>query len=462
MSQVVRTTISCPRCGHTFSAVVEQIIDVGRDSQAKQRFLSGRVNMIACPSCGSTFAVGTPLMYHDPAKKLLIVHVPMQINMSTTERERVIGDLTRRVTDSVPQAQRGAYLLTPKQALTIPGMIDMILDADGITADMREAQRAKMQVVNLFLQSQPDGWAALVDEHDDHIDEEFFQILLATVQNAAETGRPEVSEVLTGLYSFLLQNTTIGQSLLQAIQAQEATLQQVAQELEEMGDDMTREDFMDLVLDSMDDDDRLQALVSLIRPAFDYGFFQALTDQIEAADGDEQADLSQLREKLSQLTTAIDAQTQAVLQRATETLRVILNSQDIDAAIRPRLDQIDDTFLAVLQANIQAAEKAEDMQTLERLQRVLDHILTLIRDSAPPQIKLINEIMSQADDNDAYALIEDRAPEFGPELLDLMDAVADDLEANGQEDTAERLRDFCDFAAEHVGDAPRYSLGRED
>ncbi len=76
----------------------------------------------------------------------------MELSISTPERERVIGDLTRRLTDNIPQEQRRAYLLTPKQALTMPGMIDMILDADGITAEMRDAQRQKMQVLNMFLQ----------------------------------------------------------------------------------------------------------------------------------------------------------------------------------------------------------------------------------------------------------------------------------------------------------------------
>ena len=456
MSQVVRTTLSCPQCGTSFPAVVEQIIDVGRDPQAKQRFLSGRINMIACPQCGNTFAVGTPLLYHDPAKKLLIVHVPMQLNVSTQEREGVIGDLTRRVVDSVPQAQRGAYLLNPKQALTIPGMIDTILDADGITEEMRDAQRAKMQVLNLFLQTRPDGWEDLLDEQDEHIDDEFFQILMATVQNAAETGRPDMAEVLSGLYNFLLQNTTAGMTILEAMQAQEGAMQQVAEELQTLGEDMTREDFMTLVLESMGDGARLQALVSLIRPAFDYGFFQALTEHIDATQGDEQAALLELREHLTTLASTIDEQTQVVLQRATETLRIIINSEDIDAAIRPRLEQIDDTFLAVLQANIQQAEQSGDQATLGRLQQVLERVLAIIRDSAPPQIKLINEIMTQANDDDAYGLIEARAPEFGPELLDLMDAVADDLDQNGQEDNAERLREFCDFAADHVGDAPNF------
>jgi hypothetical protein len=181
-----------------------------------------------------------------------------------------------------------------------------------------------------------------------------------------------------------------------------------------------------------------------------------LTGRIEASNGTERDSLLHLRQQLTDFTSLIDQQTQAVLQRATETLRVILNSQDIDAAIRPRLDQIDDTFLAVLQANIQQAEKAGETQTLQRLQQILDRVLQIIRDSAPPQLQVINAVMTTETDEEAEELIVERAPEFGPELLDLMDAVAADLDESEQPDAAARMRRLADLAAEHVGDVPRF------
>ncbi len=456
MSQVVRTTLGCPRCGNNFQAIIEQIIDVGRDPQAKARFLSGRVNMVTCPNCGHTMAVGTPMLYHDPGKELMIIFVPMELSISTPERERVIGDLTRRAIDNVPQEQRKAYLLTPKQALTIPGMIDMILDADGVTAEMRDAQRQKMQVLNMFLQSGPDQWPTLIDEQAQHIDGEFMQMILVTAENSAETGKPQLAEALIMLYNFMVQNTPAGQELMRAAQAQEETVRAVAEELQAMGDDMTRNDFLNLVLNYAGDHDRVQAVAGLMRPALDYQFFQELTARIEAADGDEQQRLEGLRDHLLELTSVIDQQTQAVLQRAADNLRVILNSEDIDAAIRPRLDQIDDTFMAVLQANIQAAQQHNDERTTERLQMVLQKIMEILRDSAPPQLQFINAVMTTETDEEAEELIVERAPEFGPELLDLMDAVAADLDESEQPDAAARMRRLADLAAEHVGDAPRF------
>lgn len=450
MSQVVRTTITCPRCRTSFPAIIEQIIDVGHDPQAKIRFLSGRANMITCPNCGHVFAVGTPLLYHDPAKELLVMYVPMELNISTAERERIMGELTRRLTESIPPEQRKGYLLQPRQALTLPGMIDMILDADGITADIREAQREKMRIMEMFLQVGPAQWPAMIEEHQAVLDHEFFQMILATAENAAETGKEDMADALMQLYHYLIQNTAAGQDIIQMAEAQEETVRSVAEAIQALGDDMTREDFMNLVLSYADDDERLQALVGLMRPALDYPFFQELTRRVDTARGEERERLTRLRQRLLDLSSVIDQQTQLVLQRAADTLRVIVNSQDIDAAIRPRLDQIDDTFLAVLQANIRAAEQNKDQRSADRLRLVLQKVLEILRESAPPQIRLINDLMSTASDEEAREIIDEHAPNFGAELPELMDVIADDLEANNQTRSAQRLRALRDYAAAHI------------
>jgi len=450
MSQVVRTQITCPRCGQRFTGIIEQIIDVGQDPQAKQRLLSGQINTLTCPSCGSPVSIGTPLVYHDPSKELLIVYMPMELNVNQQERERVMGELLRRVTEQIPQEKRRAYLLQPRQALTIPGMLDTILEADGITAEMREAQREKLRIMEMFLQVNPDQWPAMVQEQDAHIDAQFFQLLLITAENAAKTGRHEMAEGLIQLYNFLVQNTAAGREAIAAAEAQERVIQDISAELEALGENMTREQFMELVLRHAEDEEHLQALVGVMRPAFDYIFFQSLSELVDRAGGAERERLTRLRDRLLELTALLDQQTQAVLKRAADTLRVILNSQDIDAAIRPRLDQIDDTFLAVLQANIQAAEQQGNLDLSARLKLVLERTLAILRESAPPQIRFINEVMAAESDEAAQELIATEGARFGSELLDLMDAIAEDLDASAQTQSAERLRTLRRFAEEHV------------
>jgi len=450
MNQVIRTTLNCPHCGHRFSAIIEQILDVGRNPQIKARFLSGRLNMVPCPNCGQIVGVSAPLLYHDPAKELLLIHVPMELNISPLERENLIGDLTRRLTDSIPQEKRRAYLLQPRQALTLPSLIDMILEADGITQEMREAQREKLRVIEMFLQVNPDQWERLVQEQNKHIDSEFFELLLATAENAAATGKNVMSESLLYLYEYLMEHTTVGQEMLAAVQAQQQTVQEVAERLQAMGEKMTRDDFMALVLEYAGDDERLQAVAGLMRPALDYTFFQELTRRIERASGTERERLEHLRARLAELTAAIDEQTQAVLQRAVQTLRTIASSEDVDAAVRSRLDQLDETFMAVLQANIQAAQQAGDTRSAERFQLVLDRVLAVMRDSAPPQIRLINDLVNAESDEEARQLLAEQAPAFGPELIEIMDAIQADLDEHDQPDSARRVRALRDMAAQLV------------
>ena len=72
-------------------AQLEQILDVGRDPQAKQRLLSGRTNLVTCPNCGYQAMLGTPLIYHDPAKQLLLLYIPMELNLPAQEQNKLIA-----------------------------------------------------------------------------------------------------------------------------------------------------------------------------------------------------------------------------------------------------------------------------------------------------------------------------------------------------------------------------------
>ena len=88
------TTVTCPQCQTPFAAQIEQIFDVGRDPAAKARFLRGRFNVITCPRCRFQSMVATPIVYHDPAKELLMTFVPMELGLPQAEQERLREDLT--------------------------------------------------------------------------------------------------------------------------------------------------------------------------------------------------------------------------------------------------------------------------------------------------------------------------------------------------------------------------------
>ena len=145
------TQIPCPNCNTPVPARIEQLLDVGRDPSAKTRLLSGSLNHLRCPACGFEGQAATPLVYHDPEKELLLTFTPMELNINKNEQEKIIGQIISRLSESLPAEQRKAYLLQPQGALTMQGLIDQVLEADGITKEEIEAQRAKMRLFEQFL-----------------------------------------------------------------------------------------------------------------------------------------------------------------------------------------------------------------------------------------------------------------------------------------------------------------------
>jgi len=133
---------------------VNTLIDAAQDPQAKIALLSGRINVAVCPNCGAPNTVLTPLMYHDPSKELLVSYVPMELGLPKDTQEKMIGELMRELTSQLPQGSFKAYLLQPRQALTMQGLIDQVLQADGVTPEMMEDQRARVRLVEQFLQAQ--------------------------------------------------------------------------------------------------------------------------------------------------------------------------------------------------------------------------------------------------------------------------------------------------------------------
>ena len=104
----------CPRCRQTMVANVQQIFDLARDPQAKQKLLSGQFNTAICSSCGYASPLGTPLVYHDPEKQLFLTYYPAELNTPLPEQERILGQLIRSVVDALPAEKRGGYLFQPR------------------------------------------------------------------------------------------------------------------------------------------------------------------------------------------------------------------------------------------------------------------------------------------------------------------------------------------------------------
>lgn len=430
----VRTTVSCPNCRQPVQASVEQVFDVAQDPSAKQRFMSGRFNLINCPNCKYQGQVASPVLYHDPQREMFMTFVPMELGLPQAEQERLIGRLMNEVINKLPQDQRKGYLLSPKPAFTLQGMIERVLEAEGITKEVLDAQRSKVQFLQQVLQAPEDTWPAVIRENDDKIDATLFQLLGASAKSTAASGNRAGAEKMMGLQNALVEHSTFGAQVRQ----RQEVLQDVARELQGLGDKLTPDKLLELVTKATDDD-RLAAYVSYARPGMDYAFFEALTRRIDKAAPEEKARLSGVRDKLLALTQQVDQATQARMGEATELLQQILSAPDPRQAIAENLQRIDDTFLSVLSLNIEAAERANRKDVVERLTQLNDEIMAVMQEAAPPELQFINTLVQMESDEAAIAALKAQPEMVSHELVEALAYVQDSLRQNGQAPMVERL-----------------------
>jgi ElaB/YqjD/DUF883 family membrane-anchored ribosome-binding protein len=439
--------LQCPSCGRPFVAAVDTVIDPALDPQAKGRLLNGQLNTVRCPNCGNGVTVASPVLYHDASKELLIAYIPMELNLTKDQQEKSIGDMMRELKLS-QQAMKG-YVFQPRRALTMQNLIEQVLQADGVTPEMMDEQKNRVRLIEQLMQTPPEQLVSFIEQNDAKIDGQFLQTMMMMAQRILTEGRADVAEALMAMQQIIIENSSFGQQLIERDRVQEGIIAEISEQLESLRENATRGDFMNLALSYAEDDERLQALVGLARPAFDYTFFQELTVKIGEAPADARGALESVRDKLLELTAIIDQQTQAALRASADLLQQLLGAQDLDAAIAESIQLLDDTFMAVLGANIQDAERRGDLNASARLKLIYERVLEILRGNMQPELRFINDLLSAETPQDAQALLEAEAESYGQPLLDMMDAVERMLAERGDQATMQKLA-FLRQQAEQV------------
>jgi hypothetical protein len=427
------TQIQCPNCKSPIKARIQQLIDVGQDPAAKSRLLSGSFNRVKCPVCNFDGTVSTPLVYHDPEHELLLTYMPVEVNVSKQDQEKLIGQMINRLMDKLPAEQRKAYLLQPQSVLTMQGLVERVLETEGITKEDIEAQQAKMRLFEDLLRLPEEKLEAFVKEHDGDIDSTFIQLLSLTLQSTPD---PQAREAVSQRLSKILEFSSFGKKL----QAQEDELRKATESLQALSKEgLTRESLLRLFIDAPSNE-RVVALTNLTRPALDYGFFQALSDRIESAEGEEKSRLSTLREQILEITQEIDKIQEARAMQAASLLKALIEAEDLDQAIGQTLPYIDELFIGTLQANLRAARESEEQELVARLEQIESRIEQLIRDSMPPSFQLAQQLLETEDEQEAIRLLEAQAETIDENLLNSLMSSAEKLEAAGEPESAGQLR----------------------
>jgi hypothetical protein len=434
-----KTRINCPNCRQPVVAEVEQLIDVGAEPALKQALLSGAVNVVQCPSCGYRGNLATPIVYHDSQKELLLTYFPPELGLPVNEQERTIGPLITKVTNSLPPEKRKAYLLRPQTMFTMQTLIERVLEADGITKEMIQAQQQRLGLIQRLMNLREDGdgyanqLAEIAQQEDKLIDAEFFELLSRLIEASMMAGDQASAQRLGELQKNLLPITTFGKEL----QTQTKEVESAIQALKDLGPNMTRDQLLDLT-SRTDSETRLGVIVSLARPAFDYAFFQLLSERIDRARGDGRARLIELRENLLEITRAIDEQTVARQTQARQIVDTLINSADIRQATMQALSAVDDFFLRAFQESMDTARKQGDLEKIGKLKQI-EEVLQQAS-TPPPELALIEELLQATSENDMRAKLEAHRQEITQEFLDLLTNILSQPQANGNPEMQARLQ----------------------
>jgi uncharacterized protein YutE (UPF0331/DUF86 family) len=414
-------------------ADIDQLFDVGQDQTAKQKILAGSFNIAACPNCGYQGMIATPLVFHDPNKDLLLTYFPPELGLPINEQERIIGPLITRITNSLPQEKRRAYLLQPQSMLTLQTMIERILAADGITKEMIQAQQDRMNLLQRLM-SAPDDLIDEITVKDDALfDSDFYNLLNRLIEAATVNGDQESARKLGELQKKLLPKTTFGHQ----IQEQSKDVEVAIQQLQSAGQSLTREKLLEMVIKAPNDT-QLSVLVSLGRPGMDYEFFTMLSDRIDRARGDGRERLIKLRDQLLEMTQAIDKQMQERLIQAKKNITTISQAKDIKTTMLQNLTLVDEFFVQAFNEEMDAARKAGDLEKINRLKQIEEVVEKA--SAPPPEVALIQELLEAAgSENELIKKLEEHKTQITPEFMDILSNLLVRTEAEDDMELKNRL-----------------------
>lgn len=440
---MARVQTTCPRCKTPVATEVEQIFDLNQDPQAKQRLLSGQVNVIHCPNCGYDGMVSTPVVYHDPDKELLLTFFPSEMGLPLNEQERLIGPLINQVVNRLPLEKRKAYILRPQSMLTFQTMIEKILEGDGISRQMIDEQQKRLNLLQRLLTIQSaESRLDVIKQEEALIDENFFSLFARLMEATLAQGDENSARALAALQKQLVENTAAGKKVQEQSQEAQVVINKL-QEASKKG--LTREKLVDFFIESADSDVQLSTLVSMVRTGLDYSFFQILTDKIATFEGEKKTRLEAMRGKILGWVKEIDDQRQMQMQQTRKLLDSILASPNPGEAVKEHLEEVDEYFMELVNQELNNARAAADINRIARIQKVN---AVLEEASKPPaEIALIEQLLDIENSDELLKVMQSNAELITPEFTQMLSGLIAQSEAQKQpEELITKLKEINKMA----------------
>jgi len=431
--------IQCPNCRTPYVVPVFSIIDLGVNPELKGALLNSQINMASCPKCGMGGPLNAPLLVHEPEHQFLGVFVPAaQNSQANMQQQKAIGDLTQTLMRKLPQEARRGYMLQPKQFMDWQHFMEQIWGFEGVTPEMLRRQRNQGELLQRLVGLANDRKALEIalERSSELLDRDFFALLDRFLMMSSNQGQQAGVAALMQLRSHLLEITDVGKE----IKAQQDKVRAI---LSEFTATTTREEVLERVLTvwQTEGDELANSLIGAIAPMIDYQFLMLVTQRLESAtDEAERKHLEQMRQLALTIQEQQNASQQEMAQQMQQILQEVLQAPDTAAKLREFADVLDESFLAMLAANIQAAQRNNSTAAARRLQQIYEQALAILREQMPDDVRLLNELIAAPDKATLNQLLKDNRAKFTKEFMASMQEVEGQLREAERKELADRLK----------------------
>lgn len=445
----MQTQVPCPQCGRNFVTDVHQVVDSKRTPHLKQALLTGQLNLAQCPHCGYAAQLSTMLLFHDPEYEIFMVHVPEQLNMSTEQREQMIGKMAQQVMDSLPQEERRAYMFQPEMMLNYQSFLERVLETEGVTKEQIQRQKKQADLLRRLIGMDKDVVDHLVKENINLIDEDFLSMVQTFLDQSLQMNDSKAASSLTNLRVKLMTETPAGQ----AMQRRETAVRKLQKSAKKEGG-LTPQLLVDALVENVNDEDAVDGIVAAGQQAMTYEFFTLLTEELEKreAAGDPSAQkLKQLRGNLLELQKAMQDQSRAMLAEAEQTIQAIIDAEDKKEALALHLDKVDDAFMYVISMKMQEAQQQNDKEAFAALAEIQAMIMALVESQLPPELQMLNQLVRTDSSEQQDEILNANQAMLNEDMLQMMDRVIGQARESGQADQQAHLEAIKEKIAERVG-----------
>ncbi|HQE92457.1 MAG TPA: CpXC domain-containing protein [Anaerolineae bacterium] len=440
MLQRYYATVACPACGTRFQTPIEQILDVRVNPEAKNRLLSGAINVAVCPSCGTGGALNLPFIYHDPEKEIALLYLPVGAGDTEVQRQQAAGRLTRQLMDAMPQEERKGYLFQPEVFLTMENIVKRVLELEGVTEEDIAYSQKQRAFLDTFMSALEEDWPQLIAENEALLNEDFFRLVQYMMQVVAMAGAQEGDfNTVQKAYTYLVENTAMGKLLSQRNEVLQA---------------FTANPDQNSLLEALiaaPDEETVAVLVQSGIALMDYTFFQMLAQRIESAeDPGEKARLTELRRTILKIRDVMTEASEDVARARAELLEKLLNTEDPLKMARSYLSELDDMLVMVLRSEMTAARNRGDKQRTEALQRVATVVNQVTEENMPPEIVLVRRLLMSPTDEQMQEMLQKNQKLLQPEFFQFLEGLEAAAREQNEAQTANQLTKIHALALQYA------------